>query len=146
MNPNILPTDRNPVAGVIDPANTAAGDVSTGWVSLADYQSVMAILAVGTMSTDSTVDAKIEEAKDDSGTDAQDLTGKAITQLTEAGGDSDSQAIINVRHEELSDEFTHVRLTVTVATAASDLAAVALGYDARYEPQDQAASVAEVVE
>lgn len=145
MNSNILPSDRARIAGVIDPDAYAAGTYTTGWVSMADYNSILAIVAVGTMASTSTVDAKIEEAKDSSGTDAQDLTGKAITQLTEAGTDSDKQALINVRSEELTDLFTHVRLSMTVATAASDAGGLVLGFDARYEPETDATSVDEIV-
>ena len=146
MNSNILPSSRAPLVGVIDPDVTTAGDVSTGWVSMADFFYVMAVIFAGTLGTNATFDAKIEEATDSSGTDAQDLTGKAITQLTQAGTDqSDKQAIINVNADELSDGFTHVRLTLTIGTASSDACGALFGFDARQQPADDLASVAEVV-
>lgn len=146
MNSNILPSDRARVAAVIDPDVTAAGTVTSGWVSMADYESIMAIAMAGTLGTSATFDAKIEEAQDGSGTGAQDLSGKAITQLTQAGtDDSDKQGVINVRAEELSDTFTHVRLSIAVATATSDAGGLILGFDARYEPETDATSVAEIV-
>ena len=145
MNPNILPSDRARVVGVIDPDVTVASAVSTGWVSMSDYGALLCMVMVGTLGTSATVDAKIEEATDSSGTGVQDLTGKAITQLTQAGTDSDKQAIINVFSADLTATFTHVRLTVTVAVATSDVGAVVFGFDPRYEPGTDLTSVDEIV-
>jgi len=107
-----------------------------------------AIVMAGTLGSSATFDAKLEEATDDSGTGVQDITGKAITQLTQADTDeSDQQAIINLANPELTDGFTHFRLTISVGTAASDGGAVVLGFDERYGPanENDAASVAEIV-
>ena len=75
------------------------------------------------------------------------MTGKSITQLTQAGTDSDKQAIINVRSEELSADYTHVRISLTVGTATSDAGAVFLGVDPRHGPGsgDDLSSVDEIV-
>ena len=45
----------------------------------------------------------------------------AYAQLTQAGADSNKQAVINLRQVELdvAGGYSHVRLTLTVATAAS---------------------------
>lgn len=147
-NPNVLPSNRGVLAGVIDPDATAAGTVTTGWVSMATYQSIQAIALAGTLGASATFDAKLEQATDSSGTGAKDISGKAITQLTQAGTDeSDKQGIINCRGDELdiAGGFDHVRLSVTVATATSDACGLILGYDAYYQPATDAASVAEVV-
>lgn len=147
MNSNILPSDRTRVMGVIDPEATAASTVTTGWVSMASFNSAMAIIFAGTLGSSATLDAKLEEASDSSGTGAKDITGKAITQLTQAGTDSDKQAVINCFSEDLdsANDFTHIRLSVTVAVATSDVGAVLLGLDARYEPETDATTVDEIV-
>ena len=83
------------------------------------------------------------------GTGAKDITGKAITQLTQAGTDSNKQAIINLHRDELdlANSYTHVRLSHTVATATSDSAAILLGFDPRYNTasDNDAATVDEIV-
>jgi len=145
MNTNVLPSTRSPLAAVIDPDAYAAGTYTSDWVSMAVFSAVMAVVFAGDLGTAATVNAKIEEAKDGSGTDAQNLAGKAITELTKVGTDDNKQAVINVRAEELTETFTHVRLSITVATATSDAGGVIVGFDARFEPATQAASVAEVV-
>jgi hypothetical protein len=149
MNPNLLPSDRAAIVGVIDPDVTAAGAVSTGWVAAKDFLTFMAIVFAGTLGSSATLDAKIEQASDSSGTGAKDVTGKAITQLTQAGTDSDKQAIINVKQSDLDivNGFTHLRLTITVATASSDAGGVLLGFDPAFGPASDydAATVDEIV-
>lgn len=145
MNPNILPSSRVPLVGVIDPDANSAATYTTGWVSMADFLWIMAVIFAGDIASTGTVDAKIEEAQNSGGTGAQDLTGKAITQLTQAGSDSNKQAIINVHAQDLSDGYTHVRLSMTVATAAADSCAAVFGFDARNEPETDLASVDEIV-
>ena len=148
MNSNILPSSRAPVVGVIDPDNNAAGALSTAWIDMSLFHSIMAVIMAGTIEATGTIDAKLEQATDSSGTGVKDVTGKAITQLTAAGSDSDKQAIVNCRSDELDADnaFTHVRLTMTGATAAADSAAVVLGFDARYQPAADLSTVDEVVE
>lgn len=145
----LKPTDRAAVVGVIDPDLNTAGTVTTGWISAADFQYLMATVMAGTLGSSATLDAKFEQATDSSGTGAKDVTGAAITQMTEAGGDSDTQAIIQIAAEDLdiANGFTHARLSMTVATASSGSAAIVLGFDPRYAPasDNDAASVAEIV-
>lgn len=148
-NPNLLPSDRVAVAGVIDPDAATADTYTTGWINMADYGSILAIVVAGTLGTSATLDAKLEQATDGSGTSAKDVTSKAITQLTQAGTDeSDKQAVINCRADELdiANDFDHARLSVTVGTATSDVGAIVLGLDAREQPVTQPAAVAETVE
>lgn len=147
MNSNILPSDRVRLMGVVDPDANAAATYTTDWVSLADFNSVMAVVFAGDLGASATIDAKLEQATDSSGTGAKDVTSKAITQLTKAGSDDNKQAIINCRSEELdvANSFTHVRLSVTVGTATSDCSAAIFGLDARYEPVADATTVDEIV-
>lgn len=146
LNPSHLAA----VLAVIDPDANAATTYTTGWLSMSDFQAIMAIVTVGELGTSATIDAKLEQASSASGTGAKDVTGSAITQLTQAGtDDSDKQAIIECWAEDLDigNDFTHVRLSLTVGAAASDCGAVVLGFNPRYAPasDSDAASVAEIV-
>jgi hypothetical protein len=133
-NHNLLPSDRAAIVGMLSPLSQSAGARSTGWVSMADWITLMAVLQVGALGSSGTVDAKLEQAVNSSGGSAKDIAGKAITQLTQAGTDDNKQAIINVRQTDLDYEngFTHLRLTVTTATAASLTSALVLGMDRRH--------------
>lgn len=145
----VNPADRAAVLAVIDPDANAAATITTAWLSMAEYQSMMAIVMAGTLGTSATIDAKIEQAQDASGTGAKDLAGAAITQLTQAGGDSDKQAIVQWWAEDLdlANAFTHVRLSMTTAAATSDSGALVIGFDKRTgtAQSGDVASVAEIV-
>lgn len=144
---NVLGSSRAQVAAVIDPDVLTAATHTSGWVSMATWKSIVAIVMAGTLGASATLDAKLEQATDGSGTGAKDITGKAITQLTQAGSDSDKQAVINCRDDELdtANGFTHVRLSITVATASSDGAGLILGLDANHQTATDATTVDEIV-
>lgn len=144
---NRLPSDQAVVAAVIDPDVLTAATHSSGWVHMGTFEAIQAIVMAGTLGSSATLDAKLEQATDSSGTGAKDISGKAITQLTQAGTDSDKQAIINCRSEELdvANGFDYVRLSITVATASSDGAGIILGHYPRYAPATDATTVDEVV-
>lgn len=145
-NANIKPSDRAPVLAVIDPDAYTAATYTSGWVDMSLWESLLAIVFAGTLGSGATLDAKLEQATSAAGAGAKDITGKAITQLTQAGTDSDKQAVINCQSEDLDVEggFRYVRLSMTVGNATSDAGGVVLGMDPRYAPTD-ASTVDEVV-
>lgn len=142
-------SQRAAVAAVIDPDAYGAATYTTGWIAAADANRYMAIVMAGTLGSSATLDAKLEQATSAAGAGAKDITGKAITQLTQAGTDSDKQAIINLRADELDllNGFTHFRLSMTVGTATSDAGAILLAFDHRYGPasDNDIAAVDEIV-
>lgn len=133
----------------VDPDAYAAGTYVSGWVDMTNWQEIMAVVSVGTMATGSTVDAKIQQATDASGTGVKVVTDALITQLAEADSDSDKQAIISMWAEDLdaNNDFTHARLAITIASAASDVSGLVLGCSPRFGPVTDfdAASVDEIV-
>lgn len=145
----LIPSDSMAVVGAIDPDANTAATYTTGWIDMATFQTLMAIVMVGTLGASATLDAKLEQATDGSGSGVKDITGAAITQLTKAGSDDDKQAIIQCWAEDLdlANGFTHVRLSMTVGTATSDCGAVVLGLNPRYGPASDydADSVDEIV-
>lgn len=137
------------ILGAIDPDAYTASTVTTGWIAASGFADFMAIVMAGTLGSSATLDAKIEQATDGSGTGAKDLDGAEITQLTQAGTDSDKQAVIAFSAEDLdvNNGFTHFRLSMTIGTATSDAGAIVLGGGVRYGPVSDAdaASVDEIV-
>ena len=122
------------VAAVIDPDAVPASTVTSGWVSMDTFRQIAAVIFAGILGASATLDAKLEQATDASGSGAKDITGKLITQLTKAGSDDDKQAVIYCRDDELDVDnlFTHVRLSMTVAVATSDVGGVILGVSPSY--------------
>ena len=141
-------SDRTGVLGVINPASIAASTVLTAYVPVAKWHTLAAIIATGVLGASATVDAKLRQAQDSSGTGVKDITGKAITQLVKASHDN-VQAVIECKADDLdtTNGFTHVALSVTVGTAASILGALLLGTNPRYAPASDfdAATVSQIV-
>jgi hypothetical protein len=149
MTKVLRPSDACAVLASIDPDAYAASTVTTGWIAAKNFEQFLAIVQAGDLGASATLDAKLEQAKDSGGTSAKDITGKAITQLTQAGTDSNKQALINLRQDELdvANGFTHFRLSMTVATATSDAGGIVLGLVPRYGPasDNDASAVDEIV-
>ena len=137
MYPNSKASEMLALLATIDPATQAAGAVSTGWVSVANHLGFLALVQTGVLGTSATVDAKLQQALDSSGTGAKDISGKAITQIVKATGDN-KQVLVNVKPEELDtvNGFGFVRVTVTVGVAACITSAQLLGVNPRYAPAD----------
>lgn len=135
MYTNARATEQIAILDSLDPVSQAAATVTTGWISAAGFHRFMAMINTGTLGASATVDAKIQQATDNSGTGVKDVTGKAITQIVKASGDN-KQALINLRPEELdvNNGFAFFRLSITVGTAASLIAANVLGVVARNSP------------
>lgn len=148
MFPNAKGSELLSVLATIDPAAQAAGTVTTGWIAVANHHGFLVLIQTGVLGTSATVDAKLQQAADSTGTSAKDITGKAITQIVKASGDN-KQALINVRPEDLDtvNGFGFVRLSVTVGVAASQTAAQVLGINGRELPAGTAnqAAVVQVV-
>jgi hypothetical protein len=148
MNSNVKISEQMAILAALNPASVAASTVVTTWVAAANFHSIAALLQTGALGTSATVDAKLRQATDASGTGAKDIAGKSITQLVKATDDN-KQAIIECRADDLdiNNGFTHVALSVTVGTAASLLSAMVVGGNARYQPASSldATSVAQIV-
>lgn len=132
-NANVLPSEKIGLLDTLDPASHAAGTVTTGWIAATDFAQWLVTLQIGAMVATSTLDAKLQQASDSGGTGAKDISGKAITQCL-AAADGNKQVEINLKLEELdaNNNFTHFRLSVTVATAASIYGAIVQGLEPRY--------------
>lgn len=147
---NKLGSEAAAVVAVVDPDAYAAGTVTSAWIDMALWDQLQAIIMAGDLTASATLDAKLEQAQDGAGTGAKDVTGKAITQLTQAGGDSNKQAVINLRAQELdiNNGFSFVRASVTLTGGTGgDAGAVVLGQGPRYGPasDNDATTVAQIV-
>ncbi len=149
MTINSLPTERVAIAAVLDPEARTAGDTTSAYVAASHFNTMLGVLMAGAIPAGANVVLKFVQAKDATGTDVKDITGKVTTALTGAG-DSDKQAAINVRAEELdvNNGFGFVALVLTVAGTGSPLtSAQLLGMDPRFGPasDDNASSVKEII-
>ena len=120
------------------PISVASGvEVFTTYVSLQNYHRAVIIIHTGVMAGTSTIDAVVHQATVVAGTDGKHLTtSKAITQLTQAGGDSNKDVAIEVQTEELDVDggFYFIALGYTVGAAASIMSIEIYGLEPRFKP------------
>lgn len=118
------------------PADSETSAPTIQWDSIANFIEISVWVSVGDIATSGTFDAKLRQATDASGTGAKDITGASITQLTQAGSDSNKVVVLSVLAENLDVDngFTHVGLVATPATAATEFAAIVFGVRPRHRP------------
>lgn len=136
------------VVGVIDPDayTQSATTYKTGAIDMSLHRRVLFVVQVGEMAATSTVDFAVYGDTASNGSFATKLTGKEITRLTQAGTDSDKQALVEVTAEEVfAQGKRYIRGDLLVGTAASDAAVIALAMHSRYQPGADLSSVDEIV-
>ena len=132
-------SDKASYQYVIEPLAQAAA--TTGlWIDAGIASNFLAHVGAGLVGT--SVDLKIQQATDSSGTSAKDITGLAITQLTAVGS-----ALINITASDLDtdNDFTHIAMVLTTVGATTVAGAELIAIDARYEPLAQGAEIDEVI-
>src|SRR5579859_6460577 len=130
---NVKASEQVGLLAQVNPVSTSSA-VNSGWVSAQEFQKFLAIINVGTFGSSATVDAKLRQATDSSGTNAKDITGKAITQL--AAGTNNICATIDLDAQELdvANSFDYIELVITVGTAATVVSGDVIGFNPRYAP------------
>src|SRR5438552_1384211 len=99
MFPNAKLSEQAALLATYDPVSQGAATVTTGWVAVKNFHRFMALIQTGVLGASATLDAKIQQAQDSSGTGAKDITGKSITQIVKATGDN-KQAMMNFMPED----------------------------------------------
>lgn len=114
----------------------AVGTLNGAWSLVRDYHRCWFVLNVGEMAGGATLGAGLEQATTVAGAGAKAITGKVITQLTQAGGDGDDLVCIELQMEELdvSNNFDVVRFYVDTGVAAVEYSAVLYGVISRFDP------------
>jgi len=143
---NSIPTERAAIVAVINPAEHGAGATDSSEVDHSGFNTTQWTLQVGAFGGSGTVDFKLQSASS-SGGSFSDITGKSITQLTEAGSDDNKQVVINLRADELTSGDRYVKAVMTLATASTFASMTGLGFDARHAPasDNDLSSVDEIV-
>lgn len=127
-------TEALAVVACIDPDAYGTGAQTSDWIDMSKFERVAFIVQAGTLGSSATLDFKVQQATDGSGSGAEDMTGKVITQLTQAGTDSDKQVVVSVEASELSDGYRYIAGLMTVGVASSDAGVVAVATNPNYGP------------
>lgn len=136
------------VVSCIDPDANAAGALNGDVIDMQKCKRVLFIIMAGDLGTNATLDWVLKGDTASGGSFATTITGKSITQLTQAGADDNKQVVVEVTAEEVAAQgLRYVRETLTTGIATSDSGTVALAGFGRYSPASEfdLASVDEIV-
>jgi len=97
------------------PISKSAGTTTSSAIDLTGYSKAALIVSVGVISSSGTLDCKVQSSATSGGSYA-DITGAAITQMTQAGGDSGSTVQVDF---EIPNGKPHVKTVLVNATAAA---------------------------
>lgn len=119
----------------LNPASQTV-EQNTSRVNVGNYHRFGILLSVGAMAGGATLDMDIEQHNAAAGGTTKNITGKSITQLTQAGGDGNCLVWVEVQCEELDVDggFHWVSAEVTPANAAVIFGVVVFGYIPRFPP------------
>lgn len=125
--------ERLAVIGVIDPDAYGTGGQDTSVVDMQYWRRVRFVVMAGDIVASGTVDFAVKGDTESNGSFATTITGKTITQLTQAGTDSNKQAVVEVTAEEvMAQGLRYLRGTLTLAAAGADAAVLVEGEPAHY--------------
>lgn len=134
------------IQNVIPPESGVTTQTSpSSYIDVKDFERFVFLISAGALGASATVDAQVVQATDSSGTGSKNITGAAITQLTDT--DDDKFVTIEVQSDQLdiANDFDHVSLTLTVANTA-DLEVIFMGLNARHVPVTQPSGYDEAVQ
>ena len=131
-------SEVNQVNLCVVPQVKAFGAIAyTDWYLMSEYQRGQFILLTGAMAATSTIDLSLQQDVLGDGASAKAFDpAKAITQLTQAGGDGDDLVGLQFRTEEMDVDggFKYVRAGYTVGTSDSAIALLFIKFCANQKP------------
>lgn len=142
-------SERLAVVATVDPDAYGTGAQNTDAIDMLQHRRILFIILAGTIASTGKIDFAVYGDTAVGGAYATAITGKAITQLTEAGTDSDKQAMVEVSSDEVQAQgLRFIRGVMTLTTAGGDAGVVAVAGDSRYQPNSvfDLASVDEIIQ
>lgn len=151
MSVNLRGSDEVAVIGSIDPRSASAGTYNTGWANLENFHKGMAILQLGNIPNNATVNAALWQATSAVGGNPKVVGDKAISAVNDTG--DNKQYIINFSADELdivggaAGGYDFIQLRVTTTGSSVFIGGLVLGMSPRYGPASDhdEASVEEIV-
>lgn len=122
--------ERWAVVGVVDPDAYAAAAYETAAIDMLKYSEIMAIFVAGDIVSTGTIDGGVYYDTATGGSYTSAVTGATITQLTQAGTDSNKQVVVRVSAAEvaaMTEGARFVKVKATLGTAGADFGLIVLG-------------------
>jgi len=131
-------TEKMEPLAIMPPDDHGPGTHNSAYLSTSKHSRHLLVLDVGDCAAGATIDAGIQQASDSAGTGVKAISGKTITQLAQADGDTPAKVAIELRGEELDVNGSYVRFYVTTAGATVIFGATLYGVEPKTKPVDTA--------
>lgn len=121
--------NRIAIVGTVDPGALTATTHTTDIIDMQKHLEVGFIILLGTLGSSATVDFTVSASANSNMSSSAVLTSRTITQLTQAGTDSNKQVIVWVRGIEIATinpQYRYIQGTLTVGTATSGAGVVVI--------------------
>lgn len=122
--------ERWAVVGIVDPDAYSASSVETAAIDMLNYSEIMAVFIAGDIVSSGTIDGGVYYDTASGGSYTSAVTGATITQLTQAGTDSNKQVVVRVSAAEvaaMTEGARYVKVKATLGTAGADFGLIVLG-------------------
>ncbi len=135
---------ENYVIDAVSPQLVDNAALGSGWILMDATEPVLFLLRVG--ATDTTVDAKIQQATASDGTGAKDLTGAAITQISATGDNRHVSIEVEPARMDIKNGFVYAQMLATAGDGSlgANLTMVTMKR-ARHNPPSQPAAFAQQI-
>jgi len=136
---NQLPSEQVAIVGTNDlthHGHSGTGTDLTEAIDMSEFHHMLGLLFLHELANNTTLDVKLVQATTEDGT-YKDISGKALTQLTQVGGDEHIQAMINLRAEELdvTNGYRFVKMEMYhEGSGNSYFHGVVMGFHPRWKP------------
>jgi len=124
-------------------ATYGAAATGTAYFDMSKQNAVVAVVFADVVGT--SLDAKVQQATDNSGTGVKDVSGLAITQITS----NDEGAVIELYADslDLANDFNHARILFTTVGATSVASCTVMTADQeRTSPLVDSAKIVEIIQ
>lgn len=134
-------TESLAVLDNLPPASQAAGVVNGNAIDMSVFNRLLFLLDVGVISATGTVDFKIQVSLTPGFASPINLAGKAISQMTQAGGSGNQLCKVGMTAEDLQNATgvqaaRYARYVLTVGAAPAIVSVVAMGAAGRQKPEN----------
>lgn len=113
---------------LVNLATRGAGTVTSGWWAVETRSSWVALVVWGDVAVGATLDLKLEQATDASGTSAKDISSKVGTQVGDTDDNGATTLTCDAGDLDLANSYSHFRLSATVAGGNVDYTGLVMEY------------------
>ena len=131
-------TEATPLVNHLTPAAArSAGTYATGWIDASRWQRLAALLNIGTLAGNASINMRWQSATASDGTGSADINSTSCITATYGSGSNDKYAWLELRLDQNPSTARYVRAYVSTATSTWIGGVQVIGQTPIHEPASQ---------